>query len=143
MPPLDFLGTLILTFSVVILFLMILGLPLVRGINNRKNLQRHGILAASALVMQTGLFVVEMFPALAINFGSILDLKPVYAINVWLHFTAGSVAFISGFAYAGLWLASYTSQMRCVRLRKYMMPTLILWALAIVTGGLIHFLQMF
>lgn len=143
MLPLDLPGTLFVIFSVVILFLLILGLPLVRGINTKKNLQRHGILATSALALQIVLFLVEMFPSFAVNLGAILALPPMYAVNVWLHITVGSAAFFSGFVYAGIWLASSSSQIRCVRLRKFMLPTLIVWAFAVVTGGLIHFLQMF
>ena len=143
MPPLDLPGTLILIFSVIILFLLVVGLPLVKGINTKKNLQRHGILAASALALQTSLFLVEMFPSFTINFGAILALPPIYAVNVWLHITVGSVAFISSFIYLGLWLAFSTSQMRCIRAKKFMLPTLIIWAIAIVTGGLIHLLQIF
>jgi hypothetical protein len=120
-----------------------LGLPLVKGINTKKNLQRHGILAASALALQTSLFLVEMFPSFTVNFGAILALPPIYAVNVWLHITVGSVAFISSFIYLGLWLAFSTSQMRCIRAKKFMLPTLIIWAIAIVTGGLIHLLQIF
>ena len=143
MPPLDLPGTLIVIFSVVILFMLILGLPLVKGINTKKNLKRHGILAASALALQTGFFLVEMFPSFTFNFGAILALQPIYAVNAWLHITVGSAAFISSFIYLGLWLIYSTSQMRCIRAKKFMMPTLVVWALAIVTGGLIHFLQMF
>jgi hypothetical protein len=143
MPPLDLPGTIILTFSVVILFLLILGLPLVKGINTKKNLQRHGILATFALALQTFLFLIEMFPSFTVHFGAILSLPPMYGVNVWLHFTVGSAAFGSGFAYVGLWLIYSTSKMRCIRAKKFMLPTLIIWAAAIVTGGLIHLLQMF
>ncbi len=141
--PLDLLGNVILTFSVVILFLLVLGLPLVKGINTKKNLQRHGILATFALALQMVFVLTVMIPSFAHHLGHILVLSPAYAVNSWSHFTVGSVAIISGFAYIGLWLAYSSSQMRCIRAKKFMLPTLIIWATAIVTGGLIHIMQMF
>ena len=140
MEPLDLLGTVVLSLSVVIL--LVLGLPLVRGINTKKNLMRHGMLATSALVAQTILLLI-MLPSFARNFSHILTLPPVYAFNSWLHFTLGSAAIISGFIYAGLWLTYYSSGLKCTRAKKFMLPTLIIWAAAIATGGLIHVLQMF
>lgn len=145
MEPLDPLGTIILTFSVVVLFLLVLGLPLVRGINtkNKKNLKRHGILVTFALALQTVFVLVVMVPSFANNFYATLALSPVYAVNTWLHFILGSAAIVSGFAYTGLWLAFYSSGMRCARAKKFMMPTLMIWAVSIITGALIHLLQMF
>ena len=141
--PLDLLCNVILTFSVIILFLLFLGLPLVKGIKTNKNLKRHGILAALAVILQTTLFLTVMVPSFANHFKAIISLSPMYAVNAWLHFAVGSAAIISGFAYMGLWLAFSSSQMRCIRAKKFMLPTLIIWAVAIVTGGLIHLLQMF
>ncbi len=141
--PLDPLGTILLTFSVVLLFLLVLGLPLVRGINTKKNLKRHGMLATSALVVQTVFVLVVMVPSFANNFAHILALSPFYAVDTWLHVALGSAAIVSGFAYTGMWLAFYSSGLRCIRAKKYMMPTLVIWAVTIVTGALIHLLQMF
>jgi hypothetical protein len=47
------LGNITLTLSVVAVFLLVLGLPLVRGgLNTKKNLQRHGVLTVIALALQ-------------------------------------------------------------------------------------------
>lgn len=143
MMPLDPLGTIILTLSVVVLFLLVLGLPLVRGINNKKNLIRHGVLATFALALQLVMIVVIMVPSFVNNFGGILALSPLYAVNTWLHFILGAVGIVSGFAYSALWLVYSSSKLRCIRAKKYMMPTLIVWTVAIITGALIHLLQMF
>ncbi len=142
MEPLDPLGSVVLALSVIIWFLLVLGLPLVRGINTKKNLKRHGVLATAALALQT-VFLVIMVPVFATHFNSILALPPLFAVNSWLHFILGSAAIASGFVYSVLWLILYNSGMRCARAKKYMLPTLIVWASAIVTGALIHLLQMF
>ncbi|MCL5949866.1 MAG: hypothetical protein M1490_05255 [Candidatus Bathyarchaeota archaeon] len=140
MEPLDPLGTIIQSAAVALLFLLVLGLPLVRGINTKKNLKRHGILATVGLILQIVLILVTMVPAFPEISGKILTLQPMYAFNTWLHIIAGSAAITSGIVYSGMWLAASSSAMGCTRAKKFMMPTLIVWIAAIITGALIHFL---
>jgi len=77
MQPLNSLDTIILALSVVILFLLVLGLPLVRGINTKKNLKRHGILPTVGLTLQTVFILGAMVPALPDISGKILTLQPM------------------------------------------------------------------
>jgi hypothetical protein len=141
--PLDLMGNITLTLSVVILFLLVLGLPLVRGINNKKNLTRHGYLTIVALVVQTILVFIVMLPSTFKSPEAILALTPLYSLNSWSHFVLGAVAEVSGLWFILLWLVYSVSNMRCVTAKKYMMPSMIVWIIAIVTGALIHVLQMF
>jgi hypothetical protein len=143
MAPLDLTGNIVVTLSVTSLFLLVTGLPLVRGMNNKKNLTRHGYLTIVALIIQTIMVVWVMIPSFVANIAHILALNLVYSLNTWLHVALGVFAEISGFSYIVLWLAFTTSKMQCVRAKKYMMPTFIVWIIAIVTGALIHLLQMF
>lgn len=59
--PLDPLGNISLVFQVVILFLLILGLPFVRGMGGEKNLMRHGYLTVLALILHTILIFQTSF----------------------------------------------------------------------------------
>ncbi|MGD0450145.1 MAG: hypothetical protein ABSA79_03690 [Candidatus Bathyarchaeia archaeon] len=131
-----------MTLSVVAVFLLVLGLPLVKGIDTKKNLTRHGILTIVALGLQTVLIFVIMVPSFVDHFGEIVSLQPTFSINIWLHVVLGSLALISGFFYVGLWLSLYSSGLRCARAKKYMMPTLIIWIIAIINGALIFLLGM-
>jgi hypothetical protein len=143
MASLDLAGNIVLTFSVTCLFLLVMGLPLVRGLRNKKNLMRHGYLTIIALIIQTIMVVWVMVPSFIANISPILTLNPLYSLDTWLHVALGVFAEISGFSYVVLWLAFTTSKMQCVRAKKCMMPTFIVWVIAIVTGALIHLLQMF
>jgi membrane-associated HD superfamily phosphohydrolase len=111
-------GSITLTLSVVAVFLLVLGLPLVKRLNNRTNLKRHGILTLVALALQTVLIFVIMVPSLIQNFGKVVPLQPVFSSNTWFHAVLGLSAFISGFAYVALWLFFYSSGMRCARAKK-------------------------
>ena len=141
--PLDLTGNVTLTLSVTSLFLLILGLPLVAGVSNKKNLTRHGYLTIIALALQIILVFAIMVPSLIVNMNSILDLSILSALNTWIHMGVGVLALGSGFAYVILWLWFSRSKMRCFTAKKYMLPTFIIWIVAIVTGALIHILQLF
>ncbi len=141
--PLDLNGNITLSLSIIILFMLVLGLPLVRGINNKRNLMKHGYLTTVAMLLETILVFVVMVPSALSSSSAILSLSPAYAINTWLHFGLGIVAEVSGFWFIGLWVVFSRSNMRCVTARKYMMPALIIWIIAIITGALIHLLEMF
>ena len=138
----DVVGDLTLTFSVTALFLLVLGLPLVRGLNNRRNLKRHGILTVIALALQATLIFAVMVPSLINHISVATRLQVTYSFDTWFHVAAGSAAFASGFVYVAIWLAYYSS-MRCIRARKYMTPTLIVWILAVFSGAVIYLFQMF
>jgi hypothetical protein len=96
-----------------------------------------------ALALQTVLIFVILVPSLIQNFGKVVALQPVFSLNTWLHAVLGLSAFISGFAYVALWLFFYSSGMRCARAKKYLMPTLIVWILAVISGAFIFWLEMF
>jgi hypothetical protein len=140
--PLDLVGNISLALSVTCLFLLVLGLPLVRGVNTKKNLIRHGYLTIVALVLQTILVLVVMVPAFFSEFDGVLALSPMYALDTWLHVGLGVVSEVIGFWFVGLWLIFSVSRMRCATAKKYMTPTLIFWLVTIITGTLIHLLQM-
>jgi len=139
----DLLGSIILILSVTSLFLLILGVPLVRNLKSVENFKRHGYLTILALGTQTILVFTVMLPSFARNFDVILSLSPVSALNTWLHIGLGSVAEVTGFVYVATWLAFSISKMQCIRFRKYMMPTFIIWIIALISGALIYLLQMF
>ena len=141
--PLDLTGNIVLTVSVTSLFLLVLGLPLVRGLNNRKTLTIHGYLTIVALVLQTITVLWVMIPSFIVNMTAILALPLTGAITSWLHFVLGVAAEASGAFYIALWLVFSRSKMKCARAKKYMMPTFVFWIIAVVTGALIHVLQVF
>ncbi|MFB3889611.1 MAG: hypothetical protein ACE14S_08980 [Candidatus Bathyarchaeia archaeon] len=140
--PLDLIGDISLILSVVCFFLLFVGLPLVRGINSKKNLMRHGYLTIVALVLQTILVLAVMIPAFLTSFDDVLALSPAYAANTWLHVGLGVLAEVAGFFLVAVWLVYSVSRMRCVTAKKYMTPTMVIWLIAVVTGALIHLLEM-
>ena len=93
--PLDPAGNISLILQVVILFLLVLGLPFVKGLGGKKNLLIHGYLTVLALVLHTVLIFIVMIPSFSSGFGELGELSVLNAFNVWSHVVLGTVAEIS------------------------------------------------
>jgi hypothetical protein len=135
------LGDISLVLQVVILFLLILGLPLVRRTGNKKNLMRHGYLTVLALILHTILILIVMIPSFSSGFGELGELSFFDGLNVWSHAILGTAAEILGFIVVGFWLSKPLSNMACVRVKKIMLPLLIVWTVSLINGALIHILE--
>jgi hypothetical protein len=140
--PLDLLGNVSLSLQVMILFILVLGIPFVKGQGVKKNYITHGNLTIVALVLHTILIFLVMIPTFSKGFGEISSLPLIYAINVWSHAILGTLAEVMGFLIVGFWLSKPISNMRCIRVRKWMMPLFIVWTISLFNGALIHILQM-
>ena len=139
--PLDLAGNVSLTLSIASLFLLIAWLPRVRNLKSAENFRRHGYLTIVALAIETILVFIVMIPSFTDSFGDILLLSPLYAFDTWLHVGLGVLAEVAGFVYVVMWLAFSPSKMKCLRFKRYMMPTFIVWIIAVISGAFIHLLQ--
>ena len=139
---LDPIGNISLVLQIVILFLLILGLPFAKGLNTKKNLAIHGYLTIAALVLHTILILIVMIPSFRNGFGEIGELSAISSFTVWSHVVLGTAAEISGIILVGAWLSNPISKMGCTRMKRWMLPTFIIWAVAIVNGALVHILQL-
>jgi len=144
MVALDPVGSVSLVFNVVVLFLLILGLPLIReanrGVNTARNFIRHGYLTLVALIVETALVFVVMVPSFLEGFEEIGGLSILGSVNVWSHVVLGAVAEVVGFAIVVPWLYCHPSKMACVKMRRWMMPTVIIWIITVATGTAINIL---
>jgi hypothetical protein len=136
--PVDPVGNTVLSLQIVILFLLILGLPFVKGRDSKRNATRHGYLTAVALVLHTVLIFIIMIPSFNTNFGTISNLSILESIDVWSHAIFGTVAEVSGIILVGLWMFKSPSKMTCARRKRWMMPIFVIWAISLVNGALIH-----
>lgn len=140
--PLDPVGNVSLSLQIVILFLLVLGLPFVRGQNSRKNLMLHGYSTVLALVLHTILILIVMIPTLIGGFNEFAGLSLFYSVTVWSHAVLGTTAEILAIILVASWLREGPSKMMCATWKKWMMPTFIIWTIAIINGALVHILGM-
>jgi len=142
MVPLDPAGNISLVLQIVILFLLILGLPFVKGLGVKKNFLMHGYLTILALIMHSILIFIVMIPVFRNGIGELSGLSFLSALTVWSHAILGTVAEILGIIVIGFWISKPLSNMTCLRMKKVMLPLFIIWTISIVNGAIIHILGM-
>ena len=124
----------------VILFLLILGLPLARGPSGKKNWVRHGYSTVAALILHTILIFLVMIPSFLGGFSEFGELSLLASVDVWSHAILGTLAEILAIIIVISWLWKGPSNMTCTMWKKWMLPTFIIWVIAIVNGTLVHIL---
>jgi hypothetical protein len=130
-----------LVLQVVIFFLLVLGLPFVKGIGTKKNFIIHGGLTFLALILHTVLIFIAMVPSLDGGFAALAGLSFPSTFIFWSHVILGTVAVILGFTVIGFWVYKPLSNMGCIRVKKVMAPLLIIWVISLLNGALVHILK--
>ncbi len=136
--PLDPVGNTSLVLQIVILFLLVLGLPLVRGSTSKRNLMRHGYLTLAALALHTVLIFLVMVPTFTNGLGELGGLSVLNSLTVWSHVILGTAAEVLAAIIILTWLFKGPSSMACAKMKKWMTPTLVIWVIGIVNGALVH-----
>jgi hypothetical protein len=130
-----------LALQVVVFFLLVLGLPFVKGIGTKKNFIIHGRLTFLALILHTILVFVAMVPSLGGGVGGLTRLSFLDASLFWSHVILGTAALILGFTIIGVWVSKPLSNTECLRVKRVMAPLLIIWAISLINGSLVHILK--
>jgi uncharacterized membrane protein YozB (DUF420 family) len=137
-------GNISLVFQIIILFLLLVGLPLIRrrkGSVDNKNLIRHGYFTALALILHTVLIISVMAPSfLTEGLTELGEFSAFSSIMFWSHIVLGTAAEVLGVVIVGLWLSRGPSKLTCFKYKKWMTPLFIIWVISIINGALIHLL---
>lgn len=110
--------TVFIVIQIVIVFMLVLGLPLAKGAQNRKNLIRHGYLTIFALVIHTIMVIIVMVLLAMDGFMAITDLSMPNLLIVVTHMVVGAVALGLGYAVIGIWLSKPVGNMNCYRAKN-------------------------
>jgi hypothetical protein len=129
-----------LVLQVAVFFLLILGLPFVKGIGTKKNFIIHGYLTVFALILHIIGTLIVMIPSFGSGFAGLSEISFFSSFIFWPHVILGTVAPILGFIVVGFWVSKPLSNMACLKMKKMMMPLLIIWAISLIFGALVHIL---
>jgi K+-sensing histidine kinase KdpD len=137
-------GDLSLIVQIIIFFILILGLPLTReGAKNAKNLLRHGYLTTFALALHTILVVIIMIFLALDGYSDIFSL-PIPSIVVDLgHIILGFAALIIGWIVVAFWFFKPLKTLGCYKVKKLMLPLIVIWALSLIMGTIVHLFNFF
>lgn len=94
-----------------------------------------------ALILHVSLFLSPMISVFSSDFGVLNGLSFLDALIVCSHVILGTAALILGFIVVGFWVSKPLLNMACVRVKKIMLPLLIIWTMSLIMGVLIHILE--
>ncbi len=107
-----------MAIQIVILFLLVLGLPFVRGTSSKKNLMWHGYSTLAALILHTILIFFIMVPSLAGDFGELSELSLFDSFTVWSHAVLGTAAEVLAIILVAPWLLSGPANLKCNKWKR-------------------------
>ena len=135
---LDLQGDIVSAVQIVALILLVIGVYPYRIRTKNRNLIMHGFLAILALALNLSTTISVMIPSFSTNMALISRLTILKASVFWLHVASGIAAILLGFVIIGSWVTHPLGELGCSKTWKLMMPTFVVWALALILGLAIH-----
>jgi hypothetical protein len=133
----ELVGDLSLVLNILSLFLVFIGV--FGRIGSRKGLLRHGYLAIAGLALKIGTVFAAMLPPLLLEFPMELSEFSVFQMTfLVVKVTLGIVGTIMGLICIFPWLLKNHEEKSCRTVRRWMLPTLIVWIVAVVLGAIVH-----
>jgi hypothetical protein len=130
-------GDISLAVNIIALLLLVIGVARRKG--SQKILMRHGYLSilGFALKMVTVSFI--MVPTFVMT---PLDMSRFSPLGYWVFVakvTAGILGTVMGFICIIPWFFKPLNKMACIRVKQWMLPTFVVWALSVILGAIVHF----
>jgi hypothetical protein len=135
---LDLQGNIVSIIQVIALILLIIGVYPYRIRTKNRNLIIHGFLSILALALNLATTISVMIPSFSTNISFIIGLSILQSTIVWLHVATGIGAIILGFVIIVSWVTHPLGELGCAKTWRLMMPTFLIWALALILGLIIH-----
>ena|ERR1700690_1535398 len=134
----DFQGNIVSIIQIIALILLIIGVYPYRIRTKNRNLIMHGFLSILALTLNLATVIFVMIPTFSTSIALISRLSILQSTIVWLHVASGIAAIILGFVIIVSWIRQPLGELGCSKVWRLMMPTFLIWALALVLGLIIH-----
>ena len=133
----ELVGDVSLALNVLSLFLVVIGVFGRRG--SRRVLLRHGYLSVAGLALKIGTVVAAMLPPLLLEFPMELSEFSIFQLSFFaVKIALGILGTIMGLICIVPWLLKNREENSCVKVRRWMLPTLIVWIVAVVLGAIVH-----
>jgi len=133
-----FQGNIVSVIQVIALILLIIGVYPYRIRTKNRNLIMHGFLSILALALNLATVISVMIPTFSTSIALISGLPILQSTIVWLHVASGIAAIVLGFVIIVSWIRQPLGELGCSKVWRLMMPTFLIWALALVLGLIIH-----
>jgi hypothetical protein len=135
----DFQGNIVSVIQIIALLLLIIGVYPYRIRTKNRNLIMHGFLSILALALNIATTITVMIPVFDSSIALINRLSILESIIVWVHVASGIAAILLGFVIIASWITHPLGELGCSKTWKLMIPTFLIWAIALILGLTIHF----
>ena len=135
---LDLQGNIVSVIQIIALLLLIIGVYPYRIRTKNRNLIMHGFLSILALALNLATTITVMIPVFDTSIALINRLSILESIIVWVHFASGIAAILLGFVIIASWITHPLGELGCSKTWKLMIPTFLIWAIALILGLTIH-----
>ncbi len=134
----DFQGDIVSVIQVIALILLIIGVYPNRIRTKNRNLIMHGFLSIIALALNLGTVISVMIPVFSSTLIPNSGLSILQSTIIWLHVASGIAAIVLGFVIIVSWILHPLGELGCTKVWRLMIPTFLIWALALILGLTIH-----
>jgi hypothetical protein len=135
---LDLQGNIVSIIQIIALILLIIGVYPYRIRTQNRNLIMHGFLSILALALNLATVIWVMLPTFTSSISEITELSTLQAMIIWLHVATGVASVLLGFVIVVSWVTHPLGELGCSKMWRLMIPTFLIWALALVLGLIIH-----
>ena len=94
----------------------------------------HGFLMGLAVLLHFITFVVVMGPSFSEGIEFFTTSIDIGVQTMWVHAITGSIALILGIILVGLWIVNSSNIAGCVKRKRIMDITVLMWALSLIFG---------
>jgi len=131
-------GNIVSVIQIIALLLLIIGVYPYRIRTKNRNLIMHGFLSILALALNLATTITVMIPVFDTSIALINRLSILESIIVWVHVASGIAAILLGFVIIASWITHPLGELGCSKTWKLMIPTFLIWAIALILGLTIH-----
>jgi hypothetical protein len=131
---LDFEGNLVTVVQVIALILLVIGVYPYRIRTENRNLIMHGFLSILALALNLATVFSVMIPTFSNRLALVSKLSIMQSAVVWFHVATGIAAIVLGFVIIILWATHPLGELGCSKTWRLMIPTFLVWSIALVMG---------
>jgi hypothetical protein len=135
---LDPVGIAVIAAQIVAILLPVIGVLTEEKRENTMNLIKHGFFSTGALLANVVLIFVFMIPVFSKIAGNALGASFFQFPIMWLHAITGIATVILSVAVIVAWARQPLADLGCAKTWKLMLPTIIIWAIALALGVFVH-----
>lgn len=123
-----------LILQIIILIILIISFKHAKD----KKIRTHGLEMAIVVILHTASIFLVMLPSALINYKLLISAFDLRVTLTWIHIAFGASAEALGVFLVTAWRFNPKYMIYCMKIKKLMLPTFVIWAFSLVLGIAIY-----